>query len=166
MPRENTEDEPRSARSRMSLEVKDCPATLPGTCVFRRRFLGIAEEKWGVIEAILAELLGPNAAAKDRFGLQLCLDEAIQNAIHHGNRDDASKSVEVSVHSASDGWRIAVHDAGDGFDPSQVPDPRGDEGIESESGRGLFILQQYMNGVAWFDGGRTLVLTKLIAPTR
>ena len=124
-------------------------------------FPGTEAEKGRAIGDILAALAsnGP-IPGPERFRIQLCLDEAIQNAIRHGNGGDPSKVVDVRVSAIEDEQRILVRDQGPGFDPARVPDPREGEGLERESGRGLFILLEYMDGVRYYDGGRTLVLVR------
>ena len=54
----------------------------------------------------------------------LCsLREAITNAIVHGNKEDDTKQVELSLSCAQRAVEIQVKDQGEGFDPGTVPDP-------------------------------------------
>jgi anti-sigma regulatory factor (Ser/Thr protein kinase) len=97
----------------------------------------------------------------DASRLRLCLDEAIQNAISHGNADDPRKPVKVSAYRVGGGWEVVVRDQGRGFKLKDVPDPRHPQSLEKEGGRGLLILTEYMDRVQYYEGGRTLVLTRL-----
>src|SRR5947209_13231825 len=80
------------------------------------------------------------ASEKEIFGIRLALEEALVNAMKHGNQMDRSKTVSVSsrVHEG----RIEIHitDEGTGFDPSDVPDPTAVENIERPCGRGLMLM--------------------------
>jgi len=53
---------------------------------------------------------------RDVFAVRLALEEALVNAIKHGNRMDPSKSVKVECKIAEDRVQIAIEDEGPGFD--------------------------------------------------
>ena len=55
---------------------------------------------------------------------------------------------------------IAVRDEGDGFDPDKVPDPREDDRIHLDHGRGLFLMRALMDYVEHRKSGREVVLFK------
>jgi len=51
------------------------------------------------------------------FEIKVILNELLQNAIKHGNKEDASKSVEVSVGITADNHvYLIVEDEGEGYD--------------------------------------------------
>ena len=99
---------------------------------------------------------------QEEFRFRLCLDEAVENAMKHGNKYDCSKSVTLSYFEADDGWGVLVGDEGAGFDPADLLDPESDEALYRENGRGLFILKKYMDTLEYFDEGRTALLFKRI----
>jgi serine/threonine-protein kinase RsbW len=90
--------------------------------------------------------------------LSLCFDEAVKNAILHGNRSVPSLQVSVKVHGGSDNYWVVIRDEGDGFDLAEVPDPVGEEGIWNEGGRGIHLMQHYSTEMEYSDGGSTLAL--------
>jgi serine/threonine-protein kinase RsbW len=47
-----------------------------------------------------------------------------------------------------------------GFDPKTVPDPLARENIFKPSGRGVFLINQLMDEVAFRDGGREVLMRK------
>jgi serine/threonine-protein kinase RsbW len=145
----------------MELEIHDGPPVLRGDPLYHADFIGGISAKNAVIEETLGALSarGP-LAERDAFGLRLCLDEAIQNAITHGNRGDPDKRVAVDIHESPDGWELVIRDEGSGFRAEDLPDPREPEPLERENGRGLWILLLYMDGIRYHEGGRTLVLWK------
>ena len=61
---------------------------------------------------------------KHVFGIRLALEEALVNAVRHGNALDSDKAVQATCRLAPDRIWIEVVDQGPGFDPDKVPDPR------------------------------------------
>jgi serine/threonine-protein kinase RsbW len=81
--------------------------------------------------------------------------EAGTNAIHHGNREDASIPTEVLFRSENGALVILIRDQGAGFDLAKVKDPLDTQNLLSESGRGVFILKSFMDEVDFrFGPGR------------
>lgn len=90
--------------------------------------------------------------------LNLCLDEALKNAVIHGNREEPAKVVETKMYQADQEVWIVISDDGGGFDPTSVPDPCNDIGVLNESGRGVYLLKHYTSTLAFWNGGRTVAL--------
>lgn len=98
--------------------------------------------------------------------LRLGLQEALVNAAKHGNQLDPRKIVSVR-HAKSKGyyWWV-VSDQGEGFEnPVTCSCPSPDEASVSECGRGLFILHQVFDRVAWSEDGKEVYLAKQIRAT-
>ena len=94
------------------------------------------------------------------FAIQLALDEAVTNAIRHGNKLDESKSVSVHYTIGDRDTTITICDQGEGFDPKELPDPTLDENLTCPSGRGVMLMQAYMTSVSYNDKGNCLTLVK------
>jgi serine/threonine-protein kinase RsbW len=94
------------------------------------------------------------------FGIQMALEEAIVNAIKHGNRCDREKRVHIVVEVTGDSFYLRVTDEGQGFDPGKVPDCTADENLEECSGRGLKLLNHYMDEVLYNEAGNSLEVRK------
>lgn len=94
------------------------------------------------------------------FAVKLALDEAVTNAIKHGNGGDAAKHVEVVARINPQFAHIEIRDEGPGFDRTKVPDPTCDENLDKCSGRGLLLIEAYMSSVSWSEDGRTIRMTK------
>lgn len=92
--------------------------------------------------------------------VQLCLTEAVKNAVVHGNHGDFSRKIRLSVFVDDAEWGVLVEDEGSGFDPETVPDPAGDDLLWGESGRGLSIMRHYMDRVEHYAGGRALLMVR------
>ena len=91
----------------------------------------------------------------------MALEEALVNAIKHGNQLDRAKSVRVNYHVSPDRFDVQITDEGPGFDPVDVPDPTAPENIERPCGRGLLLMRHYMTEVAYHDRGRTVRMAKV-----
>jgi serine/threonine-protein kinase RsbW len=98
------------------------------------------------------------------FAITLALEEAVTNAIRHGNRLDKSKKVRVEAKVTQERFEIEIEDEGKGFDRTSVPDPTTAENIEKCSGRGILLIEAYMNSVTWDRGGRRVRMLKLNEP--
>lgn len=94
------------------------------------------------------------------FAVKLALDEAVTNAIRHGNKLDSRKQVEVVARVNAQRAEIEIRDEGPGFDRSKVPDPTCDENLDKCSGRGLLLIEAYMSNVSWSEDGRTIRMMK------
>jgi len=90
------------------------------------------------------------------FAIRLAVEEAVMNAIRHGNLSDPSKTVEVRWSVTADAAVFHIVDQGEGFDPSAVPDPTLDENLEIPSGRGLMLIRAYMSEVCHHGLGNHL----------
>jgi len=78
--------------------------------------------------------------------------ESVINAIKHGNQNDERKMVHVEFvssggHETSE-LVIAVRDEGEGFDPESIADPLAPENMLKSSGRGIFLMRNFMDDVS------------------
>lgn len=94
------------------------------------------------------------------FGVHMALEEAVMNAIKHGNRFDANKQVKVECQLAENRVEIRVSDEGEGFKMEEVPDCTADENLDKESGRGLLLMRSFMNEVEFNEQGNSVVMWK------
>jgi len=95
------------------------------------------------------------------FALRLSLEEALSNAIRHGNVGDADKRVHIRYAIDADRIDITVRDEGGGFDPASIPDPTAAENLENPSGRGIMLMRAYMNKVEYNPKGNQVRLVKM-----
>jgi anti-sigma regulatory factor (Ser/Thr protein kinase) len=115
----------------------------------------------------------------------LVLQEALLNGIHHGNLELSSKlrngdettyerlaerrrqrpryrdrRVHVLARLSRREATYVIRDEGPGFDPGRLPDPTDPANLERASGRGLLLIQAYMDEVAFNETGNEITLTK------
>jgi len=98
---------------------------------------------------------------KEIFGIRLALEEALVNAIKHGNNLDKSKKVHIAYGVDEQRFDIRIRDEGPGFDPQDVPDPTAVENLERPCGRGLMLMRHYMNKVSFEAHGNAVLMCKL-----
>ena len=110
--------------------------------------------------AILDEVTDKGFSKEARFAIQLALDEAVTNAIRHGNKLDESKDVIVNYTVDDKQATITVCDQGDGFEIVNIPDPTLDENLTCPSGRGVMLIQAYMTSVSYNEKGNCVTLVK------
>jgi len=97
---------------------------------------------------------------EDNYGnILIAVTEAVNNAIQHGNMEDPSKSVLVSVHHNDKELKFIISDNGEGFAFDNLPDPTAPENIEKESGRGIFLMKSLADEVDFESNGSKVVLT-------
>jgi len=110
----------------------------------------------------VCERLDATQAPSDliRSLVPLIVDEAVTNAMKHGNGWDPAKTVHMRFALDEEGFDLRVTDQGEGFQRDRVADPLSQERLTVEGGRGLFLMEQLMDEVRYEDGGRTVVLRK------
>ena len=92
--------------------------------------------------------------------LRLCLDEIVVNAMVHGNEADPDLPVSLGLWADGNGWTLRVGDRGRGFDPAAIPDPGDPSSLLLEHGRGIRIMLDWLDRLAYHDGGRTVDLAR------
>ena len=115
-----------------------------------------------VILEIVGQLHQHNWSPHDAFGVHLALEEAVVNAIKHGNGEDPDKNVRVHCKISSRRCWIQVEDEGVGFDPVDVPDCTRDENLEKPSGRGLMLMRNFMSLIEYNDSGNLVIMEKVL----
>jgi serine/threonine-protein kinase RsbW len=101
----------------------------------------------------------------------VAIRESVINAIKHGNRNDVSKLVFVEFETAQDEApeiSIRVRDQGEGFDPETLADPLAPENLLKSSGRGIFLIRNFMDDVRLQrapEGGMEIRMVKRVQPS-
>jgi serine/threonine-protein kinase RsbW len=105
--------------------------------------------------------------AKERFELDddiygnimIAVTEAVNNAIKHGNANDRSKNVLLSLSLNESLIKFIIKDEGNGFDYQNLPDPTAPENIEKIGGRGIFLMKHLSDEVEFKEQGRVVELS-------
>ena len=114
----------------------------------------------GLCNKLLSELQSNCFSQDDIFAVHLAIEEAFINAVRHGNKMDPAKKVKIEYLVGSDKVEISMTDQGDGFDPQAVPDPRVGENLYKPQGRGLFLINSYMDVVRFNERGNRVHIVR------
>jgi serine/threonine-protein kinase RsbW len=95
------------------------------------------------------------------FAIKLALEEAMINAIKHGNKMDPGKKVRAQARITPLRVVITVEDQGTGFIRNGVPDPTAEENLCKCSGRGILLMESYMNSVKYTKQGRRVRMVRI-----
>src|SRR5688572_18331751 len=103
----------------------------------------------------------------------MAVRESVVNAITHGNASDPAKIVFIDYTATPElepaDLIVSVRDQGSGFDPETVKNPLTAENVLSASGRGVFLIRQFMDDVSMRrapQGGMEVRMTKHIRPAQ
>jgi serine/threonine-protein kinase RsbW len=93
--------------------------------------------------------------------LEIAMREALANAVIHGNREGRDKHVFVRCYGGDDKMLLVlIRDEGPGFEPDGVPDPRTNDRVQLDHGRGLFLMRALMDHVEYRKRGSEVLLFK------
>ena len=110
----------------------------------------------------VAQLAGLTDERQLDFGL--AVREGAINAMKHGHKFDAKRTVRLEFRFRGDCVEVSIVDHGPGFDPTELPDPRSPENLLRSSGRGLFLIRSLVDQVHFIqhDNGMELLLRKRV----
>ena len=112
-------------------------------------------------EAILREVEAAQFNVDAVFAIKLALEEAMTNAIKHGNDRDPSKQVTIRYAVSPAKCAIVIRDQGQGFKPDCIPDCTQSDRLPLPYGRGIMLMRAYMDRVAYRRRGTEIYLMKL-----
>jgi serine/threonine-protein kinase RsbW len=113
-----------------------------------------------VLEELLGQLEALSWPEGDVFAIHLATEEALVNAIEHGNGYDVDKQVEFACRLSEDLVEIEIADEGPGFKPERLPDPTDPDLVEASGGRGVMLMKAFMTRVDFNDQGNRVVMEK------
>ena len=114
----------------------------------------------GVLDYLNERMLRLGIVSPDDSEVLIALDEAIVNAIKHGNKCDPRKEVHIVAEFSVEGVRFIVADEGPGFEREKVPDPTEPCRLLEPSGRGLLLINHIMDEVRFNQCGNRLEMFK------
>ena len=106
-------------------------------------------------EIIKAELV--RISGKEALGVFIAINEGVNNAIFHGNKEDCNKKVYLSMEELSSEIKIVIRDEGCGFIKAEISDTTS---LFDEHGRGFEIIQRYVDSYELNGLGNELTLIK------
>ncbi len=121
----------------------------------------------------------------DRVRLGIALEEALVNALYHGNLEVESgvmeksheayyslvearaqespykeRRIRVEFTVSAEEAVIRIHDDGPGFDPASLPDPTDPVNLDKVSGRGLLLMRTFVDDLRFNERGNEVTLVK------
>jgi serine/threonine-protein kinase RsbW len=96
-------------------------------------------------EAVLKDAQEIGFDEDDLHKIGMSVRECMVNAVVHGNRYNARKKVHVMIQRTAERLSIMIQDEGEGFDMAELPDPLANENLLRHSGRGLLLIQAFMD---------------------
>jgi serine/threonine-protein kinase RsbW len=89
--------------------------------------------------------------------LYLTIDEAVTNAMEHGNKWDPLKKLHVRITSNSNHLHVVISDEGNGFNTRKIEKGIRKRDVLSTRGRGIYIINQFCD-IKWNDKGNQIDL--------
>ena len=115
------------------------------------------------VSAEILDFLKPLKLSQyELLDIKLCLEEALVNAIKHGNRLDKSLNVKIDYNLGDDTFKVTITDEGEGFDYRHVPDPTLEENLQELKGRGIFLIRRLMDEVEFNEKGNSITMVKFL----
>ena len=104
----------------------------------------------------------------EKVDLMVSVMEAATNAIHHGNQEDEARQIHIRMQLEPSQVTVWVRDEGRGFDSESVPDPCDPQNLMKASGRGILMMQAFMDQVEFYPLGEGMMvkMTKRFLPAR
>src|SRR5579864_8028657 len=103
-----------------------------------------------LVDRLMRIIEGSHCITDEEDAVELALQEALSNAVVHGNRLDAHKLVHVRCRcKVGKGISLIVSDQGQGFDAHAIPDPMTAENHGAEHGRGIQLMRYSMDKVSF-----------------
>lgn len=134
--------------------------------VYNSTFISERCNKTAIISSIRKKLQEIEGTVDiDDFDLNLILDEAIVNAMEHGNSWDPEKNVTVKIYHNENDVQILIEDEGSGFNYNNLDskDLNWQPGSRLNiRGRGIFLLKQLCN-IEWINRGNVI---KIVLPLK
>lgn len=84
-----------------------------------------------------------------RHDIILALQEGVNNAIEHGNGNEAEQEVSIKVTLYDSHLEMRIRDKGLGFDRDCLKDPTDPEQRMRCNGRGLLFIENYMDEICF-----------------
>jgi serine/threonine-protein kinase RsbW len=113
------------------------------------------------VERFVEEICDENYISDNYFGnIMLAIEEAVKNAMIHGNRQVVSKQVTLTCVKKKGEICFTIEDEGMGFDPAGIPNP-----LESEDfkGNGLFLIRSLADKVSFNPSGNKIEISFTIS---
>lgn len=112
------------------------------------------------VESLIDNVCEDLSLNEDYYGnILIAVTEAVNNAIIHGNSSEVNKLVKIYVEQKNNAVVFSIQDEGLGFDFENLPDPTAPENLEKPDGRGIFLMKNLSDDVAFDSNGSKVSIT-------
>ena len=117
-------------------------------------------ENLNQVEVLINDLCEKFEVNEEYYGnILIALTEAVNNAIHHGNKSNPNKEVKIIFNADCSVLKFTIKDDGPGFDFENLPDPTDPQNIEKPHGRGVFLMRNLADEIEFNDEGSTVIMS-------
>ncbi len=127
---------------------------------------GVISELRRICAKVLCHTQNLKYSDDDLFAIHLAMEEAVVNAVKHGNRQDPARNVIIEYDLTPQKVDICVTDQGKGFDSNGLEDPRVGDNIYKPDGRGVLLIRSYMDSVEYNNVGNSVRMVKFNSKPR
>jgi serine/threonine-protein kinase RsbW len=112
-----------------------------------------------IVESFIENARDKIQFSDDVYGnIMIAVTESVSNAITHGNKNDQSKVVDLSLEADTGYISCTVHDEGRGFNSETLPDPTAPDNLYKTGGRGIFLIKNLADEVDFLGNGNTILM--------
>jgi serine/threonine-protein kinase RsbW len=116
------------------------------------------------VEKFVEEICDAYYITNSYFGnILLSVEEAVKNAIIHGNKSDRRKNVRIGFQRIHNGLSFTITDQGDGFDLLDVPNPMDEKNDSQTRGTGIFLIRSLSDKVSFNSQGNQVEIVFYIS---
>lgn len=119
-------------------------------------------EVYAFIQDILKLLNSSGVDKSTSFNIRLCLEEALINAIKHGNKGNENLPITIQYSISGNEFKISIEDCGKGFDHKNLDDPTRKENLLKTKGRGVYLIKRLMDVVSFNKTGNIITMVKYL----
>jgi serine/threonine-protein kinase RsbW len=128
---------------------------------FKELKISSLQRNISLVEKFIEEICDDNYIPDSYFGnIMLAMEEAVKNAIIHGNGGDSNKQVTLVFQRKRDRLSFTIKDEGNGFNPLEIPNPLDSDDTK---GNGIFLMRSLADKISYNQIGNQVELTFFIA---
>lgn len=112
-----------------------------------------------IVESFIENAKDKYSINDDIYGnIMIAVTESVSNAIRHGNQNEKTKNVHLSICEIDNQLHFEIKDEGEGFNFMDLPDPTSPENLEKPGGRGIFLISNLCDKYSFEEKGTTIKL--------
>ena len=117
------------------------------------------------VERFVEEICDAYYITNSYYGnILLAIEEAVKNAIVHGNKLNPAKEVIITFTSQTNSLCFIISDQGAGFDINALPDPLAvDDAAIEHTGKGIFLIRSLADKMQFNPAGNQVEIVFYIS---